>query len=454
MHRETARARLLVVFVLLAILTLTALSPLPSRGSDLGLVEADCRCCHGTSLADRHHLLVPSDGLECLGCHPVTYNDITLQYNLSLLRDCLQCHSGSLADRHHALTQPGDYDCLDCHALFFNPQTLAYQTTFRRFCEETQQQSPAPLATVTGAVTDQNGSGLAWATVATEDGSHSALTSETGDYQLNDLAAGEHILVATHAGYVSLRQTVSVTPPQTPAVQFALATNPVEKCGDGLDNDGNGLIDCDDPECLEAGACLAAPAERCADGIDNDGNGLADCDDPDCSATSTCLPPPVEICGDGFDNDGNGLADCADPKCQNGSTCPGITEPEPVPTGTDDRNDLPGPLQSDRTVTTYTRINIRPIEFCSNGFDEDNDGLIDCSDPDCRRASACRKAETAETCDNGIDDDGDGRIDGKDRECKKDRNDCPPRSTRARASRPRPEQSERRDRGHSRAWPR
>ena len=43
--------------------------------------------------------------------------------------------------------------------------------------------------------------------------------------------------------------------------------------------------------------------EICDNGIDDDGNGLVDGDDPD------CVPPPSEICGDGIDNDGDGQVD-------------------------------------------------------------------------------------------------------------------------------------------------
>ncbi len=46
-------------------------------------------------------------------------------------------------------------------------------------------------------------------------------------------------------------------------------------CGDGLDNDCNGLLD---ENCVEI----------CDDGVDNDGDGLTDCDDPDCVGMSGC----------------------------------------------------------------------------------------------------------------------------------------------------------------------
>ncbi len=424
MHRETACARLLVVIACLMALIITCLSPPSSQASDLGLVEADCRCCHGASLADRHHLLVPESGLECLDCHALTFNNTTFQYDVAVLRDCLQCHTGSLADRHHLLAQPGGYECLDCHALVFNPESFQYDTVFNFFCEATTPPPPTPVATVTGTVSDQNGGGLAWATVTTEDGSSTALTSETGDYQLTDIPAGVQTLVANLDGYDSEQLSISVSAPLTSSVNFTLTRQPAEICGDGLDNDDDGLVDCSDPDCGTSSACLPVPAESCNDGVDNNGNGLADCDDPDCSTTSACLPPPVEICGDGFDNDGNGLTDCDDDKCASHSACLGVAETERCGNGIDDDNDDKIDCADDECLDDPACSVAAPIEFCENIFDDDNDGLADCQDPDCRNDSVCLKAEIVEICDNGIDDDGDGRVDCRDRDCKKDRNVC------------------------------
>jgi len=68
--------------------------------------------------------------------------------------------------------------------------------------------------------------------------------------------------------------------------------------------------------------------EICDDGIDNDGDGLTDCNDSvDCSSDPACSAPPpeTEICNDGIDNDGDGLTDCLDkldcrqdPACKTG----------------------------------------------------------------------------------------------------------------------------------------
>ncbi len=62
----------------------------------------------------------------------------------------------------------------------------------------------------------------------------------------------------------------------------------VEICDNGVDDTGNGLIDCDDPECADDPACEVL-VEICDDGIDNTGNDLVDCDDPDCVDDPACV---------------------------------------------------------------------------------------------------------------------------------------------------------------------
>jgi hypothetical protein len=59
-------------------------------------------------------------------------------------------------------------------------------------------------------------------------------------------------------------------------------------CNDGVDNDGDGLIDLDDPGCDGDERARTEqddvddPPRRCADGIDNDRDGQVDLDDPGC----------------------------------------------------------------------------------------------------------------------------------------------------------------------------
>lgn len=76
-------------------------------------------------------------------------------------------------------------------------------------------------------------------------------------------------------------------------------------------NDGKGWF-VDD---LEVTAKLAP--EVCTDGVDNDGNGLVDCLDAACKGKPGCL----EICGDGKDNDFDDKTDCMDTDCKNAIDC-------------------------------------------------------------------------------------------------------------------------------------
>ena len=64
-----------------------------------------------------------------------------------------------------------------------------------------------------------------------------------------------------------------------------------------------------------------APTENCANGVDDDGDGLIDCEDADCDLDPACIAPPVENCTNGTDDDGDGLADCLDSDCANDPSC-------------------------------------------------------------------------------------------------------------------------------------
>jgi papain like protease len=92
-----------------------------------------------------------------------------------------------------------------------------------------------------------------------------------------------------------------------------------EVCYDGIDNDGDGKIDCADSDCFGDPACPTDP-EVCDDGIDNDHDGYIDCADSDCSTDPACQVEP-EVCDDGIDNDGDDLIDCDDPDCDGDSAC-------------------------------------------------------------------------------------------------------------------------------------
>lgn len=144
----------------------------------------------------------------------------------------------------------------------------------------------------------------------------------------------------------------------------------VELCGDGRDNNCDGLADCRDRVCARTpacGACVPTGPEAgaaCADGRDNDCDGITDCADTDCRTAPSCqvcVPTGPEsnemTCGDGRDNDCDGATDCADRGCAMVPRCVAC-----VPTGP---------------------------ELCGDGRDNDCNGATDCADPLCARTDLC-----------------------------------------------------------------
>jgi MYXO-CTERM domain-containing protein/uncharacterized repeat protein (TIGR01451 family) len=131
----------------------------------------------------------------------------------------------------------------------------------------------------------------------------------------------------------------------------------IPQCEDGIDNDGDGLIDYpSDPGCsspIDNSETDVKP--QCSDGIDNDGDNLIDYPaDPGCSSPTDNTEAGPPACSDGVDNDGDGLIDYpADPGC---------TSP------------------SDVDETSYPA--------CSDGLDNDGDGKIDYpADPGCHSSN-------------------------------------------------------------------
>jgi len=72
---------------------------------------------------------------------------------------------------------------------------------------------------------------------------------------------------------------------------------------------------------IAEGACPARVETLCTDGLDNDGDRNIDCNDNDCNAEPACIPPPETVCDDGRDNDGDGQTDCFDTDCAADPVC-------------------------------------------------------------------------------------------------------------------------------------
>lgn len=63
-------------------------------------------------------------------------------------------------------------------------------------------------------------------------------------------------------------------------------------CFNGVDDDGDGRVDCADRDCRGTGACFEHP-EDCFNGADDNGDDRVDCDDVLCLGEPACAVPPV-----------------------------------------------------------------------------------------------------------------------------------------------------------------
>lgn len=136
------------------------------------------------------------------------------------------------------------------------------------------------------------------------------------------------------------------------------------ECANGLDDDRDGFIDADDPQCFEPAGredgrdTFFDRVFQCTDGLDNDADGFIDADDRGCAVSfmdderDDAAGRPA--CENGLDDDLDGFIDTADPGC---AATGGRSESEDF-----------APMAE---LTTLV------LPICSNGLDDDNDGVID-----------------------------------------------------------------------------
>ncbi len=178
------------------------------------------------------------------------------------------------------------------------------------------------------------------------------------------------------------------------------------------DEDGNGLAACDDPACAEHPLCQMSYCANEGVGRDVNYHGYGEhpacpiCGDGMCDVMETrdyyC---EADCCGDGvcaFPETDTGNYDygfycvadcCGDGTCENGK---------------------------ENCVNCGVDCGVCAYEMdCSNGSDEDGDGMVDCADHDCDmycNETSCGGVKT-KCCSDGLDTDSDGLTDCADPEC-------------------------------------
>lgn len=198
------------------------------------------------------------------------------------------------------------------------------------------------------------------------------------------------------------------------------------ECSDGSDNDSDGLVDWEDPNCASPDDDTEAAA-RCADGSDNDNDLAVDYPaDPGCNSTEDTTegdPATPRACSNGIDDDSDGTVDwslgAGDPGCAAASD-----DSERDPDGPQCDNGIDDDMDDALDGTDCCSKSSGDLDCaspaddsegppaCANGLDDDGDGLTDFSDdPGCADATDESERGANALCDNGFDDDGDGASD-------------------------------------------
>lgn len=185
---------------------------------------------------------------------------------------------------------------------------------------------------------------------------------------------------------------------------------------------------------VTTGAAVGSPISidaACRDGLDNDGDGLIDradsgCDGPD-DGSETGAEVGNSLCGNGQDDDGDGQTDADDLGCQVAPVGEGVVDG--CRNGKDDDGDGKTDYPDDPGCAGFADASEdSDAAPCADGHDNDGDGLTDLADSDCQgqpsgaewpnaAPSLSSAVAGALPCANGLDDDGDGLTDLDDGGC-------------------------------------
>ena len=204
--------------------------------------------------------------------------------------------------------------------------------------------------------------------------------------------------------------------------QAAVNPGAVENCTNGKDDNCNGLVDTQDPTAV---GCPTTPI--CTD---EDGDGYAfeggACGPTDCDDSNPAVNPgAVEICTNGTDDNCNGLIDAQDPAAV-GCATTSTTCTDADGDGYAIEGGGCGPVDSD---DNNPAVNPEASEDCTNGIDDNGNGLIDSADPACAVCVPTSRVEKKKrACTDGADNDCNGLIDCADPSCSSTRSCKPARN--------------------------
>ena len=206
-----------------------------------------------------------------------------------------------------------------------------------------------------------------------------------------------------------------------------------EVCDNGVDDDGDTLVDVDDPDCHRCGDEILDPGEDCDDGNLVGGDGCStscrfeacgnevldegeDCDDGNTvsgdGCESNCTLP---ACGNEIVDEGE---DCDDGNTVDGDCCSATCGFEVLGSPCDADHDFCTIDRCDglahcELVTLQRGCELGEGPFgdptCSDGQDNDGDDLVDAQDPGC--AAPVEGPPGAASCSDGLENDGDGLVD-------------------------------------------
>jgi hypothetical protein len=168
-------------------------------------------------------------------------------------------------------------------------------------------------------------------------------------------------------------------------------------CDNQLDDNCDGLVDCNDEFCTEDLSCQTEPTTECepdtTQSCSTDQPGVCAAGTQTCSADSLwgeCIQnnqPTDEICDDGLDNNCDGLTDCDDTICTENPSC------QPSAPPTECTADETQPCETGQlgicAAGTKTcsaegfwgeciQTNQPVEEICDNQLDDNCDGVVDC----------------------------------------------------------------------------